>query len=264
MAVVVALAAALLPGAAATLPRRRLVAGAHPLLEARFSETGELTAADFAAAAEAAAPADARRAAPRPRAVGRLGSVSYDVDDAACDAYTSTTACYDGDASSIGDDMVRATAPGACASCGYAEVQSGAYHDCLTCADAAHDIVVLFDDCTGLCADGDGVAFYESLGFATFDESACTLYANCYDSFVDAETGGTNAMYIAGDDDGASYSYSYVSAAPTVTEAPTALPYTLAGVAPPSGGSENSGTKGTATSPTRCPGRRATPPSTTR
>ena len=55
MTAIAALAAALLPPSAAVLPQRRLVAGAHPLLKARYAANGALAAADLAAAAVAAA-----------------------------------------------------------------------------------------------------------------------------------------------------------------------------------------------------------------
>ena len=191
------------PGESFRLPRA-LVEGAHPYLKAVFGERGFLRAGDFAAASKT--PRDGA-AVPSRSAAARLGAIDYDtVDSATCAEYTSTTSCggFDGD-----DDTVlnAPSAPGTCAACGYGpDGQEFTFMDCLTCADDGYEIVVLYDDCTGLCADADGVAYYATLGFAGLDDSACTLYGNCYDEVSEYATDGTNDQYAHG---GASYSYSY-------------------------------------------------------
>ena len=200
VAVAAALPAAL--GASTLPPPRSLVPSAHPYLAARFAETGALTLEDFERAA--ATPIVGGTVKPVKRAthaaVSRVGVVSYAIDAETCAANTATEGCYDGDASSIDDDTAVGADPTACSKCGYMSSPSGSFADCLTCADDDSSLVVLYDDCTGLCAGADGVSYLETLGFATLDDSACTLYANCYDSAVSAETGGTNAQYIDGDD----------------------------------------------------------------
>lgn len=198
---------------AAVVAQRELVRTAHPHLKARFAATGKLTSEDFAAAA--AMPLGKTPARARPRA-SRVSEIMFDLfDDATCAQYTSTTQCYAGGAESD-DDIVLASGevPGACDMCGFLDYENGEtggdtnWMDCAICADDGHEIVVLFDDCTGLCASASGAAYYESFGFATLDDSACTVYADCYPadaSALFAELNGTNTQYI--DDDSWSFSY---------------------------------------------------------
>ena len=191
---------------------KQLVDTAHPLLKARWEATGKLTLADIEAAAAAPEWRTERAVRGRDR-VSRLGSINDDRTAADCAAYTgSGAACFDGDQSYFDDDFVVALAPGACATCGYSDsAPSGGnkdFRDCITCADAAYELMVLFDDCTGVCVDAAGKATLEGMGFADLDDSACEATRACYDDdgFVDSlALGGTNAKYA---DDG-SYSYSY-------------------------------------------------------
>ena len=145
-----------------------------------------------------------------------------------CAAYTgSGAACFEGDLSELDDDFAVALAPGACATCGYGEdAPSGGlddWFDCITCANAGEEIIVLFDDCTGTCVDAAGKAVWEGLGYADLDDSACEATRACYDddNFVDSlALGGTNTKY--GDD--GSYSYSYDDDAAAPAPAPTPRP----------------------------------------
>ena len=192
---------------------KQLVDTAHPLLKARWEATGKLTLADIEAAAAAPEWRTERAVRGRDR-VSRLGSINDDRTADVCAAYTgSGAACFEGDLSELDDDFIVSLAPGACATCGYGEdAPSGGqddWSDCITCANAGEEIIVLFDDCTGTCVDAAGKAFWEGLGYADLDDSACEATRACYDDdgFVDSlSLGGTNAKY-AGDD--GSYSYSY-------------------------------------------------------
>ena len=194
---------------------KQLVDTAHPLLKARWEATGKLTLADIEAAAAAPEWRTERAVRGRDR-VSRLGSINDDRTAADCAAYTgSGAACFDGDQSYFDDDFTVALAPGACATCGYSDsAPSGGnndFRDCITCADAAYELMVLFRDCTGVCVDAAGKATLEASGFADLDDSACEATRACYDDdgFVDSlALGGTNANFID-DDDGYSYSYSY-------------------------------------------------------
>ena len=186
---------------------KQMVDTAHPLLKARWEATGKLTLADIEAAAAAPEWRTERAVRGRDR-VSRLGSINDDRTADDCAAYTgSGTACFDGDLSSVDDDFAVALAPGACATCGYSDsAPSGGnknFGDCITCADAGYEVVVLFDDCTGACVDAAGKATLEGMGFADLDDSACEATRACYDDdgFVDSlALGGTNANYA--DDDG--------------------------------------------------------------
>lgn len=190
---------------------KQLVDTAHPLLKARWEATGKLTLADIEAAAAAAPERPTERAVRGRHRVSRLGSINDDRTAADCAAYTgSGAACFDGDQSSFDDDFEPYTAWGACATCGYSDsAPSGGSNDkyhCITCADAAYELMVLFDDCTGTCVDAAGKATLEGLGFADLDDSACEATRACYDDdgFVDTlSLGGTNANYADGPDDSA-------------------------------------------------------------
>ena len=193
---------------------KQMVDTAHPLLKARWEATGKLTLADIEAAAAAPEWRTERAVRGRDR-VSRLGSINDDRTADDCAAYTgSGAACFEGDLSELDDDFVIASlAPRACATCGYGEdAPSGGLDDwlnCITCADAGDEFMVLFNDCTGACVDAAGKATLEGMGFADLDDSACEATRACYDDdgFVDSlALGGTNAKY-AGDD--GSYSYSY-------------------------------------------------------
>ena len=186
---------------------KEVVAGAHPYLKRRFAEAGRLVPADFEAASRLPFRKPSLRSGP-----SRLGGKNYDITAAQCANYTHTDACYDGDASVIDDDAVLGAPsdPGACARCGYfPEGAPSTFMDCVECADDGDTIVVLYDDCTGLCADADTAAYFAALGFGDLDTSACVLYPNCYDDFVDYATDGTIDQYVSNDDGGASYSYSF-------------------------------------------------------
>ena len=89
---------------------------------------------------------------------------------------------------------------------------------------------MLYDDCTGLCADADAAAYYADLGFGDLTSSACTMSMNCYPDFMDYDTGGANAQYR--DDDADAYATAGPTAAPAAA-APTAPD--LAPTAAPSG-----------------------------
>merc|ERR1739841_2575 len=191
---------------------KQMVDTAHPLLKGRWEATGKLTLADIEAAAAAPEWRTERAVRGRDR-VSRLGSINDDRTAADCAAYTgSGAACFEGDLSELDDDFVIASlAPRACATCGYGEdAPSGGlddWLDCITCADAGDEFMVLFDDCTGACVDAAGKATLEGLGYADLDDSACEATRAYYDDdgFVDSlALGGTNAKYA---DDG-SYSYS--------------------------------------------------------
>ena len=187
---------------------KQLVDTAHPLLKARWEATGKLTLADIEAAAAAPEWRTERAVRGRDR-VSRLGSINDDRTAADCAAYTgSGAACFDGDQSYFDDDFVVALAPGACATCGYSDsAPSGGnkdFRDCITCADAAYEIIVLFDDCTGVCVDTAGKATLEGMGFADLDDSACEATRACYDddNFVDSLwLGGANTNFIDGGGD---------------------------------------------------------------
>ena len=190
---------------------KQMVDTAHPLLKARWEATGKLTLADIEAAAAAPEWRTERAVRGRDR-VSRLGSINDDRTADMCAAYTgSGAACFEGDLSELDDDFIVSLEPGACATCGYGEdAPSGGqddWSDCITCANAGEEIIVLFDDCTGICVDVAGKAFWEGLGYADLDDSACEATRACYDDdgFVDTlSLGGTNTNFI--DDDG-SYSY---------------------------------------------------------
>ena len=186
---------------------KEVVAGAHPYLKRRFAEAGRLVPADFEAASRLPFRKPSLRSGP-----SRLGGKNYDITAAQCANYSHTDACYDGDASVIDDDAVLGAPsdPGACARCGYfPEGAPSTFMDCVECADEGDTIVVLYDDCTGLCADADAAAYFAALGFGDLDTSACVLYPNCYDDFMDYATDGTVDQYVSNDDGGASYSYSF-------------------------------------------------------
>ena len=152
---------------------KQMVDTAHPLLKARWEATGKLTLADIEAAA---APEWRTERAVRGRdRVSRLGSINDDRTADDCAAYTgSGTACFEGDLSELDDDFVIVSlAPGACATCGYGEdAPSGVlddWLDCITCADAGDEFMVLFNDCTGACVDAAGKATLDGI---------CLLYTS--------------------------------------------------------------------------------------
>lgn len=185
---------------------KELVAGAHPYLKSQFSKTGKLTGEDFAAAEKI----PYKKALPKLRA-SRLGAHNTDVTSEDC-ATAMSAECEPFVGSD--DDVVgnAPSTPGACAACGFFDFASGetaGFMDCVTCADDGYEILVLFDDCTGMCVDASSMEYYARFGFAGLDDSACTLYTACYDegsAALSASLGGTNAMYAS---DGGSYSYSY-------------------------------------------------------
>ena len=186
---------------------KQMVDTAHPLLKARWEATGKLTLADIEAAAAAPEWRTERAVRGRDR-VSRLGSINDDRTADDCAAFTgSGAACFDGDQSHFDDDFTVALAPGACATCGYSDSApsggSNDYRDCITCADAGDELMVLWGDCTGVCVDAAGKATLEGVGFADLDDSACEATRACYDDdgFVDSlALSGTNANFIDDDD----------------------------------------------------------------
>jgi predicted outer membrane repeat protein len=180
----------------------------------------KLTQAD----SEAATPAAARTVRGK-HAASRLGGISDDATATDCALYTgSGDACWGGDQSVFDDDVLQSIVPGACATCGYGEgAPTGLYNladACITCADAGYEIVVLWNDCTGICVDAAGKALLEDGGLAGLDDSACAPYRACYDdeTFLDTlSLGGTNTNY-----DFFSYSYDYHRLSRTHKHAPGA------------------------------------------
>ena len=179
--------------AKASLKPKKLVETAHPILKEAFAAKGKLTGADFAAAAAAGpVPVDraVRAAATRPRraAPSRLGGFATETPSDDCSAHSSTTFCYgmDGavhDEVDLDDDWIAASPapPAACASCGFfhdddehrAEFADRTdYADCVTCAEG-DELMVFYADCTGICSPPAAKAYFESLGFADLDASAC-------------------------------------------------------------------------------------------
>jgi len=188
---------------------KRLVPTAHPLLHERLEAHGKLTLSDFAAAHAAPAPSREAKAAAASRArASRLGGLDTSTDDADCAANVHTTC---GSPDLLDDDVVVAYPPDECASCAYGAAGSLGALDCQTCADGGK-IIVLFSDCTGLCASDDAtITYYTALGFGDLDTSACVAYPECYstDDISGFSQTGTNSLFL--DDDGSSYSYSYGS-----------------------------------------------------
>lgn len=200
---------ALAAGAAA----KQLVPGAHPHLHEVFRATGALTHGDL----DAASKMPWKRAAPR-AAPSRLGGLDTSNTADECAQYSSTTQCFAG--GSAGDDDVwnGVSDPGACAMCGFVDFGAGETSDFKDCAICAGDatLVVLFDDCTGLCATDTGAeTHWAGLGFGSLESSSCVPHANCYPEghFANVSQLGSNTMFV---DDGSSYSYSYQSPSGTM------------------------------------------------
>ena len=203
LCVTMKLALFMLGGAAA----KSLVPGAHPALKARFAKNEALTAADF----DDASKVPMKRAVPRV-APARLGSISYNKSVEECAQFTSTTECYDGNWNGDDDDVIvgSGSSPAACAMCGFSDFSAGevtyAFSNCVIC-DANTTLMVVYDDCSGVCAADAAVDYYSRLGFGNLDTSACVAHGNCYPddaSIFTALMGGTNANFVT-----SSYSYSY-------------------------------------------------------
>ena len=218
-------------GAHAGLGKKKtLVPGAHPELKRRLRTSKTLTVADFAAAA--AVPYPLKRAAPPPKRwvkrslkdakgwkepqptrAGRIliGGLDSSTTDEECAYYAreGPEFCYDGDFDGDDPSVLGGPAlPGACGMCGFFafdEGETAGYLDCATCADEdEHELIVLYDDCTGICVDAATVEYYRELGFGTLDESDCIVHAKCYEEGAPAlvaKTGGQNNQYLGDDDD---------------------------------------------------------------
>jgi len=187
--------------------RKTLVPHAHPLLKEAYEAHGYLLGQDFAAAAAAPAAglSEAREKAVAAHKAARLGSTNDDITSSQCDEHVHTSGISYPE--SYDDDFWGGYSPSECASAGYSdEAKYLGFDDCLTCNNGA-SIVVLYSDCTGLCAtSGDGAHdYYLGLGFGDLDSSACDAVAACYDFDVADYhgTGGTNTQFIG------SYSYSF-------------------------------------------------------
>ncbi|KAJ1448180.1 hypothetical protein M885DRAFT_501215 [Pelagophyceae sp. CCMP2097] len=218
-----------------------LVETAHPHLKAMFAKNGELTMADFVAAA-AQLPVETNQGGQRHAAKqdgsARLGAIEPGPDD--CAPFLSPRElCYSGDYN--GDDDFLAFSPilpSACSTCGfYPPAKQAAafanklnFADCVTC-EADAELIVLYSDCTGLCASTTpnedkavfvgGIradttfGFLQLLGLGSRDESACTAFQSCYagadlDALLALPLQGTNFVFaFENDDGGSSYSYSY-------------------------------------------------------
>mmetsp|Transcript_12291 Transcript_12291/g.43467 ORF Transcript_12291/g.43467 Transcript_12291/m.43467 type:complete len:411 (+) Transcript_12291:77-1309(+) len=223
---------ALAAGAAA----KQLVDTAHPSLKAAFAKNGELTYADMEAAAAAVkGSGGSHKAVTRPGVASRLGFLNTTIGSTKCDRFTTEEFCYQGWTPEASPP--NPLKPGRCTSCGYfdgkeaqelARKQPTAFSDCLACEEG-YELIVLYDDCTGMCAGRDvdilnvtlddnstftftALNFMELAGFGNLETSACTAYANCYEESVgiyDFSTNGTNDQYGFGESYSYSYSYSY-------------------------------------------------------
>jgi len=194
---------------------KELVPTAHPFLKERFAKNGgRITMKDIADAQKEAPVAEEVMETNRKSIIARqtlkkanpkrIGSVNDDITEAQCDIYTNNggDSCSQG---GLDDDLPVALGYGSCATCGY---MSYSYEmtelDCLTCT-GTDVLIVLYDDCTGVCAPGDAYISYALLGLATMANSACDCIDACYDDNTcenyEALGWGSYAYYIDDDDD---------------------------------------------------------------
>ena len=176
---------------------KKLVETAHPILKEAFAATGKLTGGDFAAAAAAGpVPVDRAAAAPPRAAPSRLGGFATETTGSDCSAHSSTTFCYGMDGyvatdatNGLDDDWIMASPapPSACASCGFFDdddehraefADRTDWADCVKCAEG-DELMVFYEDCTGVCSPPAAKAYFEGFGFADLDASACIAHEPC-------------------------------------------------------------------------------------
>ncbi|KAH8072531.1 vacuolar sorting protein 9 (VPS9) domain containing protein [Aureococcus anophagefferens] len=100
------------------------------------------------------------------------------------DGYVATDAT-----NGLDDDWIMASPapPSACASCGFFDdddehraefADRTDWADCVKCAEG-DELMVFYEDCTGVCSPPAAKAYFEGFGFADLDASACIAHEPC-------------------------------------------------------------------------------------
>ncbi|KAH8094218.1 serine-type endopeptidase [Aureococcus anophagefferens] len=171
---------------------KKLVETAHPILKEAFAATGKLTGTSPRRRRRGRSPSTAPRASGA-EPPGRLRDRDHGSD---CSAHSSTTFCYGMDGyvatdatNGLDDDWIMASPapPSACASCGFFDdddehraefADRTDWADCVKCAEG-DELMVFYEDCTGVCSPPAAKAYFEGFGFADLDASACIAHEPC-------------------------------------------------------------------------------------
>mmetsp|Transcript_36162 Transcript_36162/g.110919 ORF Transcript_36162/g.110919 Transcript_36162/m.110919 type:complete len:354 (+) Transcript_36162:176-1237(+) len=120
-------------------------------------------------------------------APSRLFDTNDDITADECADLVHAEGCYESTPNwnvKLDDDVAidAPSDPASCRTCGYGQriFDVSAVYDCQTCEDGA-EIVVFYDDCTGVCADPALRDYLVDKGLATLETSACVARTHCYD-----------------------------------------------------------------------------------